>query len=161
VDEPLEVPEIRRDGVRNAALEIAPNEFVRVEFGGIAWEAMQLQAGSRAQKLAHEDTSMLIDIIPDDVHRTPQTLEQQAQESNDIRRPDVPVAQKSGVKRDAPSFGGDADRRDRGYLGPASGATQNGSLTSRRPCPSDGRDQQESALVNEYEMGASLLGFFL
>jgi hypothetical protein len=30
MNEPLEMPEIRRDGVRNAALEIAPNELVRV-----------------------------------------------------------------------------------------------------------------------------------
>ena len=62
---------------------------------------------------------------------------------------------------DVPSFWRDADSRDRRYLGPASGATQNGSLASRCPCPGDGRDQQEAALVNEYEMGARLFGFFL
>jgi len=40
MNEPLEMPEIRRDRVRNAALEIAPNELVRVEFWGVAREAM-------------------------------------------------------------------------------------------------------------------------
>lgn len=65
------------------------------------------------------------------------------------------------MERDAPSFGRDTDSRDRGDLGPPASATQNGSLSAGRPGPGDWRDQEEAALVNEYEMGARLFGFFL
>ena len=85
MNEPLEMPEIRRDCVRNAALEIAPNEFVRVELGGVAREAMKLQTGSRAQEFAHKNTAMLVDVVPDDEYGAAQTFEQEAQESNNIR----------------------------------------------------------------------------
>ena len=53
---------------------------------------------------------MLVDVIPDDEDRTAQPFEQQPQESDDIRRADVPVAQKPGVKGDPSPFGFNADR---------------------------------------------------
>ncbi len=76
MNEPLEMSEIRRDGVCNTALEIAPDEFVRVELGSVAWEAMKLQAGSRAQEFAHKNAAMLVDVVPDDEYGAAQTLEE-------------------------------------------------------------------------------------
>ena len=161
MDEPLEVMEIRRHGVGHSPLEIAPDELIWVEFGCVTREAMEAQSRRCAQEIADENASVLVDVVPDDEYWAAQTLEQQAQESNDIRRPDVPVAQKPGVKRDVLSFGLNADSRDRGDIGPPASATQNGSLSAGRPGPGDWRNQQEAALVNEDEMGASLFGFFL
>ena len=65
------------------------------------------------------------------------------------------------MERDAPSFGCDTESRDCGYLVPPASATQNGGLSAGRPGPGDGRDQQETTLVDEDEMGFRLFGFFL
>ena len=72
------MPEIRRHGVCNASLEIAPNKLIRVEFRGVTRETMQLQTGSRPQKFAHEDAAMLIDVVTHDEHWATKTFEQQA-----------------------------------------------------------------------------------
>ncbi len=104
---------------------------------------------------------MLVDVVPHDEDRSIQTLEQQAQESDDIRGADVPVTKESGVKRNSPPIGLDADRRDRGNLGPPASAAQDRSLSAGSPGPCDGRNQQETALVNEDEMGSRLFGVFL
>lgn len=110
MNEPLEMRQIGRNRVRDGTLEIGPNELVGVEFGRIARETMKAQARSRAQEFLHEDAAMLVDVVPDDEDRSAQALEQQAQESNDIGRADVPVAKKPGVERDPSLFGLDTDR---------------------------------------------------
>lgn len=107
--EPLEMRKIDRNRVRDGTLKIGPNELVRIEFRSVAREAMKLQARGRAEEFAHEDAAMLVDVVPDDEDRPTQAFEQQAQESNDIRREDIPVAKKPSVERDAPPFGLDAD----------------------------------------------------
>lgn len=85
MNEPLEMRKIRRNRVRDGALEVCPNELVRVELGGIAREAMKAQTRSRAQEFLHEHAAMLVDVVPYDEDRSAQALEQQTQESNDIR----------------------------------------------------------------------------
>lgn len=110
MNEPLEVRKVRRDRVRDGALEIGPNELVWIELRGVAWEAMQAQTSSRAQELLYEDATVLVDVVPNDEDRAIQPLEQQAQESNDIRRADVPVAQEPGVKCDPLAAWLDTDR---------------------------------------------------
>jgi hypothetical protein len=85
MNESLEMREIRWDRVGDSALEVGPNKLVRVEFWGIAREAMEAKARGRAQELLYEDAAVLVDVVPDDEDRPVQPLEQQAQESNDIR----------------------------------------------------------------------------
>lgn len=97
MDEPLEMWEVSRNRVRDGAFEMGPNEFVRIELGCVAWEAVKAQARSRAQELLHKDAAVLVDVVPHDEDRPVQALEQQAQESDNIRRADVPVAEKPGV----------------------------------------------------------------
>jgi hypothetical protein len=65
------------------------------------------------------------------------------------------------MERDALSFGCDTDSRNRGDLVPPASATQDGGLSAGRPGPGDGRDQQETTLVDENEIGFRLFGFFL
>lgn len=84
---------------------------------------------------------MLIDVVPHDEDRPIQALEQQAQESDDIRGTDITVTKESGVKSNPLPIGLDADRRDRGNLGPPASATQDRGLSARRPGPGYGRNQ--------------------
>jgi len=75
MNEPLEMRKIRRDSVRDSTLEVGPNKLVRVEFRGIAREAVEAQPRGRAQELLHEYAAVLIDVVPDDEDRPVQALE--------------------------------------------------------------------------------------
>jgi len=78
MNEPFKMRKVHWNRVRNSALEVSPHEFVGVEFGRIAREAVKLQARSRAQEFTHEDAAVLVDVIPDDEDRPAQPFEQQA-----------------------------------------------------------------------------------
>lgn len=75
MDEPLEVVKIRRDGIGHSPFEIAPDKLIWIEFRRVTWEAMEAQFRRRAQEIANENATMLVDIIPDDEHWAAQTLE--------------------------------------------------------------------------------------
>lgn len=64
MNEALKMCEIRWDSVGDSAFKIGPNEFVWIEFGRIAWEAMDTQPPNHSQELAHNSAAMLVDIIP-------------------------------------------------------------------------------------------------
>lgn len=133
--------EVGRNRIRDGSFEVGPNEFIGIELGRVAWEAVKTQTCGGAQELLHEYAAVLVDIVPHDEDQPIQALEQQAQESNDIRGADVAVTKESGVKRDLLSIGLDADRRDRRDLGPPASAPQDRSLPARCPGPGDGRNQ--------------------
>lgn len=97
MDEPFQVPQVSWDRVRDRAFEVGPDELIRIKLGRVAREAMKAQPVGCAQEFADQDAAMLIDVVPDDEYRPPQPLEQLAQESDDIGRADVAVAEELGV----------------------------------------------------------------
>lgn len=147
--------------IGHGSLEIVPDELIGVEFRGIAGEKVRLQTRVPAQELFDRTAFMNRTSIPEQDHGAAQVLEQLPEEPGRFRRFDVLVAIESGVEADAPLAWRNADGRDGRYLGPASGATQARSLPPGCPSPNDVGDEQEAALIEEYQMGPKFFGFFL
>jgi hypothetical protein len=68
---------------------------------------------------------------------------------------------KAGMERQAPAARRNHQGRDRRELLPVAGTAQNRRLAPRRPGPTDVRDEEEPAFVEEDEMGPKSFGFFL
>ena len=159
--EPLEMVGILGRAVCQRSLEIVPNKLVRIELGRISGEAISVQARMIFKKLFDQVSLMRPAAIPQKDHMAAQMFEQLPQESDDLKGADVFIAVKSRVEREALSSGRYAKGRDGRNLGPVSGATQNWSLSPGSPCPGNIRDQEESTLVEERQMGSKFFGFFL
>lgn len=152
---------IIRRAVGHGSLKIVPDELIRVKFRGIAREKVRVQARVPAQELFCRSSFVRRPSIPEQDHGAAQVFEQLPEEPGHFRRSDILVAVESGVEGDAPSARRNTDSRDGRNLGPASGATEVRSLSPGSPSPDDVGDEQEAALIEEYQMGAKFFGFFL
>lgn len=157
----LKVSEICWNAVGDRALEMVPDEFVWVEFGSIAWKSVGMEAGMSCKKLADHSPLMGFAVIPEQDHRATQVSKQMAQELGHLRGTDVFVRVETGIESDTSFLWGHSNRREGRDLSPSSGTAKIGSLPLGRPGPSDVGDQKEAALIEESQMGAKSLGFFL
>jgi hypothetical protein len=153
----LQLPEVVRSEVGELdALEIAPDPFVGVEFGGVGWEVLEDQS---MMVLADEpfDRHRLVrvDVVPDQDDAAPDVAEQMTKEDEDLRGGDGPGADQD-VELPLP-----ADAGDGGELRPAEAVPQDRSPSHRGPGANPGGDEAEAALVSEDERGFQPAGFFL
>jgi len=72
----LKVSEICWDAVGNRALEMVPNEFVWVEFRGVAWKSVGIEARMGSEKLADHGPLMGSAVIPEQDHGAAQVSKQ-------------------------------------------------------------------------------------
>ena len=75
--------------VGQTALGLLPDAFVRIELGGVAREAVEMQPGMTC--LQRTDGIAAVDraVVPDHDHGTSKMSEQVTQEGADLRLPDV------------------------------------------------------------------------
>ena len=146
--------------VGQAALGLLPDAFVRVELGGVAREAVEMQP--RMTGLQRTDGIAAVDraVVPDHDHGTAKMSEQVAQEGADLRLPDV-MSKELEVEAIASPARAHRNAGDRGDAIPALAMAKQRRLPSWRPRSAHARRQDEPRFVDEDEVGAQPRGFFL
>ncbi len=118
----LKMVEIFRETVRQGALEMVPDKFVRIEFRGVSRKAIGAQPGIGVEKLLDRSSLVRLAIIPEEDHGTPQVPEQVAKELDHFRGTDVLVGVEPSIQRNAPPLRRHAEGRDGRDLFPAPSA---------------------------------------
>ena len=162
MQEPFEMAIIIGDAVGQGALEVGPDEFRRVEFGGITGKAVDMQSRMTEEELLGRCAFVRSAVIPEQYHRSAQVPEQMPKEIGHLGRADVFVPIEVSIERELFAPGRDGERRDGGdFMSPPSGNPQVRRLPARGPCANDVGNQQEPAFIEEREMGAKSFGLFL
>ena len=158
----LEMAIVMWDAVGQGALEVCPNEFCRVEFGGVTRKAVDMQSRMVEEELFGRSTLVGSAVVPEQHHRFAKLLEQMPEELGHLGRTDVFIPIESGVEGELFATWRDNERRDGGdFMSPSSGNPQQRRLPARGPCANDIGNQQEPAFIEECEMGAKSFGLFL
>lgn len=161
MQKPLEFSEVVRDAVGHGALEVTPDVFIGVELRGIPRETIRVEPRVRLNEIPHQNAPVLPATVPQEDHRATQVAEQLPKKPDDLGRPDGLVTMEPGVQGDASPARRDADRGDGRDLRPVSSTAQMRRVSPRRPGPDHAGDQQEAALIEERQMGATSCGLFL
>src|SRR5439155_9430353 len=96
--QPLELLEVARDTVGHGALEVVPDELVRVEFGCVPREAIRVEPRMRLEEVLHQSAPVLPAAVPEKDHGTTEMAEQLPKELEDLGRPDVFVTMEPGIE---------------------------------------------------------------
>ncbi len=141
-------------------LGLGPDTLVRVEFRGVGWEPMDVKPCVRAQEVLDDDAPVNGAAIPQEHHRSTQMPQKVAQESDDLHAGDVDRVE-TNVQPETRSGWGHGDTGDDGNAIPSIAVFEQRGISDRRPGPADVRDEEESAFVEEDEMGPTCSGLFL
>src|SRR5437763_16262151 len=98
--------------------------------------------------------------IPQQADLSPQMFEQLTQKCFHIKPIEVPLV-KLQIERQMFSFRRDAERANGRNLVSLQRVVMHRGLTSRGPSPDQIRDQQKATLIEDNQVGAKSLGFFL
>ena len=139
---------------------LGPDEFVRIEFGRVAREAMDLHAGIPLENCLDIAMSMDFSAIPQQHDGAAHVTEQVPEKRDDLGPRDVAQVQVE-VQPEAVTSRGHGERRDDGDFVMPITMSKTRSLPDGRPGLADVGDEQESALIEEREMRASACGVFL
>lgn len=137
-----------------------PHKLVGVEFWGIGWKSMHMEALVLANELLDDDASVNGAAIPEQHNRSAQVAQEVTQESDDLHPGDI-GAVKTEVKSKPLVRRGDGDGRDSSNALPAVAVSEDRGVADRRPSLAHVRDEEEAAFVEEDEMGPKSSGFFL
>ena len=113
-----------------------------------------------ADELLDDDTPMNGAAIPQQHNRSAQMAQQVTQEADDLHPRNIGTVE-TEVKSKPLARRGDGDGGDGRNPLPAVAVSKDRGTADRRPGLAHVRDEEESAFVEEYEMGPKSLGFFL
>ena len=137
-----------------------PHKLIGIELWGIGWKSMHMEPLVLANELLDDDTPMDGAAIPEQHNRSAQVAQKVTQESDDLHPGNIgavePEVKSKPLARRRHGDGGDG----RNPL-PAVAVSEDRGVTNRRPGLAHVRNEEESAFVEEYEMGPKSLGFFL
>ena len=142
------------------SLEVAPDELIGVQLGRIAGEALDVDTRMAAQEVNEFRSLVDAGSIPEDDHVPAKMTQQVLQEVRDLRLADVLLVEMD-VETDSSARRAYGDCGDGGDLRPLVGVADDWSLASRCPGAPDGRYQQETTLVQEYQVRLQAGRFFL
>ena len=152
--------QIIRGAIGQCPVRLSPDIFGGVEFGRVGREEVDVEPGMVHEEALDVAAPMDGPAIPQQVHGAPEMAQQVAQKALDIQAREIPGAAVE-IERDLTPpgrYGHPTADREAIVAIPVS---QRGGLPPRRPRPSDIGDEQESALIDEHEVGASVGGVFL
>ncbi len=161
MEELFKVPQVPGVAVGQRPSEMIPDKFVGVEFRRIPREWISVQTGMFSEEFLDQDSLMGVGAVPQKNHVAAPVFEQLAEEAHDLQGADVLVRMEPCIEGDALALRGQCDRRDGRNFIPVSGTAEKRRLPSRGPGPTHARNQQESALVEEGQMGPKPFGVFL
>lgn len=145
--------------VRESLFGELPDALVRIEFGRIRRESVQMQSARSGAELANEPATMRVAAVPDDEEMTGDRPQQGAQEVSCLLLANVVGVELKVEVQALPN------RRDR-YPGdgrdaiPSIEAPHRRCLAHRGPGRNDGGSQLEARFVDEDEVGTQPLGVF-
>lgn len=137
-----------------------PHKLIGIEFWGIGWKSMRMEPLVLAKKLFDDDAPVDGAAIPEQHNRSWQVPVEVTQESDDLHSRNIGAVE-TEVKSKPLSRGGDSDRGDGRNPIPPVAVSEDRGMADRRPGLAHVRNEEESAFVEEDEMGPKSLGFFL
>lgn len=145
--------------VRQAPLHQRPHPLVRVEFWSVGREVLEVQARVAPQQLDQRTTLVGLGAIQDGDDRPAKVAQEMAEEERHAGLTDV-LKRELVVQAKTLTLRTDRDRRDdRNPIVPLTVAVD-GRLTSRRPSPQHGGNQEETRFVRKDEVGTQPCGVF-
>ncbi len=113
-----------------------------------------------AKEISDDDAPVNGAAVPKEHHRSTQMPQKVAQEADDLHAGDVDRVE-TKVQSETLSGRGHGDAGDDGNPIPSVAMLEKRGLSDRRPGLADVRNEEESAFVEEDEMGTKFSGFFL
>jgi hypothetical protein len=151
---------VAQDPVAGMALEVVPDLLDRVEFGRVSGEALEMEPRKCIANRMDCWTFVNPAAIPEQDDMSPKVLEQQAQEWGHVYGLEV-VLLEAGVQAHAGASGRHRERRNGRDPVVLIVVPDDGRMSPRAPSPATRRDQHETALIQEGDVGAKSSGFFL
>lgn len=143
--------------------QVGPSMFGRVEFGCVRGKPLHPQTFAMATKeVSHFCGAMGPSSIPQHQQGAVQVLKEPSKEKENLRVSDRFVGEESNEQSQTPAKGRDRnDRNRRDLLVEAAHVSQERGEASRAPSPSDHRQKQEAAFVEENQVSPTSVDFFL
>lgn len=141
-------------------LGVRPDKLVRVELGRVGGKGVDVEPGPAPNEVAHDPALVDGASVPEEDHLPAEVPQEVPEKPDDLHARDV-----GGVEVDiqpqAAISRGHREGRDGGDpVAPVAVARQGGAAAGR-PGLAEVRDEQESAFVEEREMGPTSSGVFL
>ena len=149
------------DQIRQRPLKLIPDEFIRVEFGRVAWEEVRVNSGVAAQEGLNQFGAVNLAAIPQQHNVTSQMPGQSLQEASDLKGADIFIGMETNIERQMLSFGRNRDCGDGRDFRPVARHAHDRRLPSGRPGFSDIGNQKEAAFVEKDKRCAKPLSVFL
>jgi len=137
-----------------------PHKLIGIEFWGIGRKSMHMEPLVLANELLDDEAPVDGAAIPEQHNRSAQVAQKVTQEADDLHPRNIGAVE-TEVKSKPVAQWGDGDGGDGRNPLPAVAVSEDGGMADRRPGLAHVRDEEESAFVEEYEMGPKSLGFFL
>lgn len=144
------------------AFRMPPDEFDRVELGGVRRQEFDPHAAVGREPALDHDAAMRIAPIPNDRDRRPDQAQQVPEKVADAAGVDARIGREAKQTPHAISAGWNYERRDHGDFLPRSAALiQDRGLAARRPGLAHAWRDQDARLIDEDQRGAATRGVFL
>ena len=137
-----------------------PHKLIGIEFWGIGRKSMYMEPLVLANELLNDEAPVDGAAIPEQHNRSAQVAQKVTQETDDLHPRNIGAVE-TEVKAKPLARWGDTDCGDGRNPLPRVAVSEDRGMADRRPGLAHVRDEEESAFVEEYEMGPKSLGFFL
>jgi len=137
-----------------------PHKLIGVDLWGIGWKSMRMEPLVSANELLDDEAPVDGAAIPEQHNRSAQVAQKVTQEANDLHFRNIGAVE-TEVKSKPLARWGDTECGDGRNPLPRVAVFEDRRMANRCPGLAHVRDEEESAFVEEYEMGPKSLGFFL
>jgi len=150
-----------RGPIGQRGIGLGPDMLRRVEFRRVGWESVGMDPWMIAQIHLHLPACVDRPPVPEQDHRTPQMLQQDAEEGPDIQAVERPVGSQAEGEPQVAVLGRDREGADGRELVALKPMVEMRGVSPRGPGPSDGRGKRKATLVEEYQVRAQSFSLFL
>lgn len=155
-----QLDDVFRYTIGQSEFGLSPHKLIGIEFWGIGWKSMHMEAVVLANEFLDDNASVDGAAVPQQHNRSAQVAQKVTQETDDLHPRNIGAVQ-TEVKSKPPARWRDGDRGDGGNSLPRVAVCEDRGVADRRPGLAHVRDEEESAFVEEDEMGPKSSGFFL
>jgi hypothetical protein len=148
-----------RPAVGQDALEMVPDAFVGVQFGGVRRKGHQMKTARASQEFLHRVAPMDVAVVQQYDQMTTDVMQEMSQEDGHLVALNV-VLVELAVQRAMEAPGADGDAGDGGDAVVTLAVTHEGGLSDGAPGLADGRDQEEAGFVDKDDVGCQPGGVF-
>ena len=153
---------VRREVREATVLEVAPEEFDRVEVRSVGWEPDDVATRVSGQPALYAFVLVRAPAIPHQDERTADMARELAQKAHDLRSPNVEARVQGQREREAAAPWRHDEGTDPGDLLVRAGAhRERGRRPAWRPRATEYRHHQEAGFIEADQMGAEPAEFFL